>query len=139
MTHLIHAMPHFVLRTWIVAAAMLLLNGPLIGADDGRCDLLPVVRAYADLMLAKGRDRYGSADSPLFAEDLDRGTLDILSGDCLQRAAAITRDQWGQRPHDRMLGGANPQHCQNLYQVLYAPTEITGEPGYAGEADRSLR
>ena len=37
-----------------------------------------------------------------------------------------------------MIAGGNPQHCQNLYQILYALTTITGEKRYAQQADRSL-
>jgi len=119
--------------------AVLTIPHALLAADAGHRDRLGVVRAYADCLLAKGRDRYGSVHSPLFAEALDRETLDILSGGRLRQAEAIWRDQWGLRPHDRMLGGANPQHCQNLFQILYALTAITGEQEYAKEADRSLR
>ncbi len=107
-------------------------------APDGRPDYLSVVQAYADAMIEHGRDSYGNEHSPLFAEELDRKTVRMLEGEALEKAAAIPRDDWGIRSHDRMLGGANPQHCQNLYQVLYALTEITGEKRYADEADRSL-
>jgi len=105
---------------------------------DKRPDYLAIVRAYADAMLMHGRDTYGQEHSPLFAEALDRGTLRLLDGDALKKVAAISRDDWGIRPSDRMLAGANPQHCENLYQVLYALSEITGEKRYAMEADRSL-
>ncbi len=99
---------------------------------------LKAVRAYADAMLAHGRDVYGAQHSPLFAEALDRKTMRMLEGDALKNAAAITRAAWGIRPGDRMLGGANPQHCQNLYQVLYALSVVTGDRRYAAEADKSL-
>jgi hypothetical protein len=101
-------------------------------------DGLAVVRAYADAMIAHGRDTYGEVHSPLFAEALDRRTMRMLEGERLARVAAIPRGEWGVRPHDRMLAGANPQHCQNLYQVLYALAEVTGDARYADEADRSL-
>jgi len=127
------------LRCAAAGLAAVSAPGDLPGKDIGHRDHLDAIRAYADCLLTKGRDRYGSVHSPLFAEALDRETLAILDGDRLRHVAAITRDQWGLRPHDRMLGGANPQHCQNLFQVLYALTAITGEPKYAREADRSLR
>jgi hypothetical protein len=63
----------------------------------------------------------------------------MLEGDALAKVAGIPREQWGIRPHDRMIAGANPQHCLNLYQVLYALTEVTGEKRYAEEADRSFK
>ncbi len=139
MPRLIYEMAHFVVLSCTLAVATLLLPRLLHASDGENRDHLGVVRAYADTMLEKGRDRYGSIHSPLFAEALDRETLDLLGGDRLQRVAAIERREWGLRPHDRMLGGANPQHCQNLFQILYALTDVTSEQTYAREADRSLR
>ena len=101
-------------------------------------DYLGIVRAYADAMIDHGQDVYGAQSSPLFAEALDRRTMRLPEGDVLKRIAAIPRETWGIRPHDRMIAGGNPQHCQNLYQVLYALTTITGEKRYAQQADRSL-
>ncbi len=108
-------------------------------AGEGGADWLKAVRAYAQAMLEHGRDTYGAEHSPLFAEALDRKTLTLLEGDALKKAAGISRGAWGIRPGDRMLGGANPQHCQNLYQVLYALTQTTGDKRYAAEADKSLQ
>ncbi|NLS93459.1 MAG: hypothetical protein GXX96_14975 [Planctomycetaceae bacterium] len=105
---------------------------------EERPDYLLAVRAYADAMIDRGRDDYGPDHTPLFAEELDRQTMQMLEGEALGKVAAIPREDWGIRSHDRMLGGANPQHCENLYQVLYALAEITGEKRYADEADRSL-
>jgi hypothetical protein len=102
-------------------------------------DYLEIVKAYANAMIEHGRDTYGQVHSPLFAEELDRKTMRMLEGDSLKKVTEITRDEWGIRPHDRMLGGCNPQHCLNLYQVLYQLTEITGQNRYAEEADRSLK
>lgn len=124
-----------------------LLIGSLISTDARAADVgfrepydyLTIVKAYSDAMIRHGRDTYGQERSPLFAEELDRETMQMLEGDSLKNAAAITRDEWGIRSHDRMLGGSNPQHCQNLYQILYQLTEITGQKHYAEEADRSLK
>jgi len=128
----------------LVPILLVWMSLPLVpvAAQEGnhdRVDYLPVVRAYADCLLKYGRDDYGSVHSPLIAEALDRRTLRLLEGDALKQVQAIRRDQWGLRPGDRMLTGANPQHCENLYQVLYALTAATGEPKYAREADESLR
>jgi hypothetical protein len=90
-------------------------------------------------MIKHGRDVYGEKHSPLFAEELDRRTMQMLEGESLKKVAAITRDEWGIRPHDRMLGGTNPQHCQNLYQILFQLAEISGEKHYTEEASRSLK
>jgi len=102
-------------------------------------DYLDVVRAYADAMIEHGRDAYGPAESPLFAAALDRGTLRLLEGESLERVERIARSQWGVRPNDRTLTGANPMHDENLYQVLYALAQLTGERKYAEEADAALR
>ncbi len=102
-------------------------------------DYLDLVTAYANAMLQHGQDSYGDVHTPLFAEELNCTTMRMLEGEALERAAAIPREDWGIRTHDRMLGGANPQHCVNLYQILYALTVLTGEPRYAEQADASLK
>ena len=113
---------------------------PARGAEgrQPKCDYLKIVRDYADAMIDHGSDVYGEERSPLFAEALDRRSMRMLEGDVLEKVASIPREAWGIRPHDRMIAGGNPQHCQNLYQVLYALAEVTGEKRYAEEADRSL-
>ncbi len=103
-----------------------------------RGPLFRVVRSYIDPMIEHGRDRYGQKDAPLFAEALDRKKLQLLSGAALEKARSLKMDDWGIRSHDRMLGGANPQHVLNAYQVMYALRQITGNETYAEEADRSL-
>lgn len=107
--------------------------------DRTRGDYLQIVGSYADAMMTDGRDVYGDEQSPLFAEALDRKTMRMLEGGALRDVAAISREHWGIRPHDRMIAGGNPQHCQNLYQILYALAGLTGETRYADEADRSLK
>ena len=124
----------------ILLAIATLAAVPARAADATRPqpDYLKVVQAYAEAMIDHGRDVHGQEHSPLFAEALDRKTMRMLEGDALKRVAGISRGSWGIRPHDRMIAGGNPQHCQNLYQVLYALTEATGQKRYAEEADRSL-
>jgi len=102
-------------------------------------DYLAIVKAYANAMIEHGQDVYGQEHSPLFAEELDRTTMRMLEGESLKKVAAIPYEQWGIRPHDRMLGGANPQHCQNLYQILFQLADTSGERRYAEEAERSLQ
>ena len=94
-----------------------------------RPDYLKVVKAYADTMIEKGRDTYGKVHSPLFAAALDRKTMKIEG---VKSAAGV-------RPEDSSVGSANPMHDQNLYQVLYTLTEITGDKKYAAEADKALK
>lgn len=117
---------------------ILLILATTLQAEEPSLDYLQIVKAYADTMLEHGQDTYGKEHTPLFAEELNPTTMRMLEGEALEKVAAIAREDWGIRSHDRMLGGANPQHCLNLYQVLYALTDITGEKRYATEADRSL-
>ncbi len=102
-------------------------------------DYLEVVKAYAGCMIERGRDRYGSEHTPLFAVALARETESIFTGEARERILAIERGDWGIRPHDRMVQGANPMQDQNLYRTLHALTDITGEARYARAADDALR
>jgi hypothetical protein len=92
-------------------------------------DYLRIVRGYADTLIARGRDTYGDVHSPLFTTTLDRTTLGLLDS-----APPLA----GMRKEDRAINAANPMHDQNLYQTLYALTEVTGDPGYAAAADEAL-
>ena len=92
-------------------------------------DYLAIVKAYANAMITKGRDVYGSVHSPLFASALDRRTMQIGSFGNIP----------GVRNGDRSLGGANPQVDADLYAILYRLTTLTGEQRYADEADRALK
>lgn len=98
-------------------------------ADDA--DYLELVRSYADAMIAHGRDTYGSQHSPLFASAMDRKTFHPFE----QSPGVLA----GMRDGDRTFSGANPMHDQNLYQILYALTELTGQPKYAQAADEALK
>ncbi len=101
-------------------------------------DYLATVRAYADAMIERGRDTYGEVHSPLFAGALDRRSGRLLEGEALSRTRRIGHGAWGIRPNDRTLTGANPMHHENLYQVLYALSEVSGDPRYSREADAAL-
>ena len=100
---------------------------------------LSTVKVYTDTLLEHGRDRYGKVKSPSIATTLDRKKYRLFEGAQLDRIHRIPRGEWGIRAHDRMLTGANPMHDENLYQVLYALTEITGDKRYAREADKTLK
>jgi hypothetical protein len=104
-------------------------------------DYLRIVQSYARALIARGRDRYGQETSPLFATTLDRQSMTIFDEADLERLWQIRLQDWPNwriRNRDRMTTGANPMHDQNLYQVLYALTEITGEERYAQEADKTI-
>jgi len=94
-------------------------------------DYLKITKAYADALLEHGRDTYGTTHSPLISSALDRKTMTMLA-EKLDRMPGI-------RNGDRALFGANVMHDQNLYQLLYALTDVTGNKKYAEEADKSLK
>ncbi|MHC4573494.1 MAG: hypothetical protein ACYS76_05100 [Planctomycetota bacterium] len=94
-------------------------------------DYLQIVKSYADTLLEYGRDTYGMVQSPLIASALDRKSLSLIEQD-LGRIEGI-------RNGDRSLYGANPMHDQDLYQLLYALTDVTGDRKYAREADKALK
>jgi len=102
-----------------------------LGAESDPSDYLRIVRSYADAMIEHGRDVYGTVHSPLFAAALDRKTLMLPE----KEPPAIP----GIRAGDRTLGGANPMHDENLYQVLYALTKVTGDACYSKAADEALK
>jgi len=118
------------------------LAAPICRAAGGEGDYLQVVKSYADTMLEKGRDRYGKEHSPLFATTLDRKKLELFDEAGLERLWQNRLDDWENwrvRNRDRMTTGANPMHDENLYQILYALTEITGDKRYAKESDRTIK
>jgi hypothetical protein len=101
-------------------------------------EYLDHVETYANALLEHARDTYGYEKSPLIASTLIRETLSLPQGDSLEALHSLERESWGIRSHDRMLTGANPMHDQNLYQILYALTDLTGDPKYAEEANSTL-
>ena len=128
-------------RTITVLCIMVMVS--MVGCEQGQYgeggqvksgpDYLATVKEYADAMLEHGRDRYGAQHSPLFSSALDRTTLSML------QIEGKPERMKGIRNGDRMLKGANPMHDQDLYQVLYALTEVTGDKRYAREADKALK
>lgn len=91
-------------------------------------DYLKLVKGYADIMIAQGRDRYGPEQTPLFAAALNRETFRVGSFPSIS----------GIRGGDRITTGANPMNDENLYQVLNALSVVTGDPRYKTEADKAL-
>ncbi len=104
----------------------------LAAESSPAADELVVVRAYADALITHAKDTYGRQTSPLFATTLDRETMQMIEP---ERAPPV----YGLTERERVVAGANPMHDQNLYQILYALTTLTGESRYAKEADASLR
>ncbi len=81
---------------------------------------LDLARAYADVMIEKGRDTYGKEHSPLFAATLDRETYEV------GKQPGIP----GVRGKDRCVFGANVQDDPGLYHLLLGLAEVTGDPKY---------
>ena len=105
-------------------------------------DYLGTVKSYAETLIYHCRDRYGTVHSPLIATTVDRGTLRMYGRKDIEWLRQIRLQDWENwqiRNADRVIECANPQHDQNLYQVLYALTEITGEKRYADQADKTLK
>jgi hypothetical protein len=92
---------------------------------------LSIAQQYADAMITEGRDVYGSKHSPLFASALIRETMKPgKPGDY--------PDIEGVRVKDRSLTGANLIHDIDLLKILYELSVLTGDNGYAEEADKAL-
>jgi len=94
-------------------------------------DYLGKVRAYVDAMIEHGRDTVGRTESPLFLISIDPKTM-AIPGIERPRGLAVARLPATFRHC------ANPHLEQNLYQIMYALSEITGGVKYAQEADRTL-
>lgn len=89
-------------------------------AADEASTYLDLAKAYADVMIEKGRDTYGEEHSPLFAAALDRETYEV------GKQPGVP----GIRGKDRCVFGANVQDDPGLYHLLLGLTEVTGDPKY---------
>jgi hypothetical protein len=120
----------------LFCGALILLETPprLTAAEvPARSNGLAVARRYADTMIdpRKGRDHFGATPSPLFAAVLHRETYEIPEGK--------VEDMLRARVPQENKSIANPHYDQNLLQVLYALSRITGNPSYAREADATVK
>jgi hypothetical protein len=133
----------FLIAVCVLAGSECLGSGEKTKAGEKKGpDYLRIVKSYAHALIVRGRDRYGLEKSPLFATTLDRRRMTIFDEAGLERLwqeRLQDWDNWRVRNRDRMTPGANPMHDQNLYQILYALTQITGEQRYAKEADRTIK
>ena len=93
-------------------------------------DLLGVVQRFADAMIDKSRSRLPKKELPLFPIVLTRDTYEIPKGNVQNLVTA--------RVPQEFKHTANPHHDQNIYQIFYALTAVTGQKKYAAEADRVL-
>ncbi|KPK43273.1 MAG: hypothetical protein AMK72_13560 [Planctomycetes bacterium SM23_25] len=118
-----------------------------VAEPDHGPDYLKIARAYADYMIAHGRDTYGKVHSPVFVSVMDRKTGKVFTSKgqvpyphvkTKPYAPGLRRDH-KMRPYDRHYTGANPLEDLALYKLLYRLTELTGEKRYAAEADKAIR
>ena len=99
-------------------------------ATGNQSDLLGIVTRFADAMIDHSRTNLPNAEVPLFPIVLTRDTYKVPAIGA--RSLVTARVQ----PEFRKI--ANPHHDENIYQILYALTKLTGNPRYAAEADRVL-
>jgi Periplasmic pectate lyase len=131
-------MHHGISKAGIAGILLLLeLNTSRAGDPSLGPEFLSVVRGYADVMIDKGRDRYGPVKTPLLLSALDRATFEPLE----VRPAPPDGIRRGDRPGRAWsaMQGANPMLDQNLLRVFYTLSELTGDPHYAQAADAELR
>ena len=105
-------------------------------------DYAGIARAYADYMIEHGRDVYGKVQSPLFMTVLNRKTGKPFKAPyphviAKPYAPGLRRDH-KMRPYDRTYIGSNPLEDLPLYSLLYRLSELTGDPRYRKEADKSI-
>jgi len=99
-----------------------------------------IVRAYADYMIEHGRDVYGKP-SPLLVTGMDRHAGKRISPPFphVKRKPfmpGFERDREC-RPYDRNYGHADPLDQLILLKLLHRLSEVTGDPRYAHEADKT--
>ena len=125
----------------------------------GEVDFLKAAVAFADCMIAHGRDRYGSVHSPLFAVLLTRGKRPTIGPQpyfarpspydtgnmktpfrkydfnrCLNYPAGLG----GEGPHKVTLYGCDVCEDRALYEMLIDLSRITGDGRYKAEAHKAL-
>lgn len=88
------------------------------------------VRAFADVLVEFGRDRYGPKHTPLFVSQLDARTHEIPA-DCAGLYCCAHRGGAGATT-------SNLQFDAGLLRMLYALTDVTGAQEYAQAADDYL-
>lgn len=129
-------------KTRTLSAFLLLtLARPLLCAETpeppgaGRSEAyFRMAKAYADAMLADGRDVYGAVHSPAFVATLDLRTMRMP-----ERTSETTRKMYSDffRAEDYSTS-ANPMYHVDLYQLLDRLTEVTGDARYRRAKEAAL-
>lgn len=114
--------------SWILMLPPLLAAPPL----EGR--YLEPVRAFCDVLLERGTDRYGPLHTPLWMS-----VIDTRSGDA-PRAPELFDSYFRteERPGRRNPGGCDPWDDQPLVRAMLQLGEWTGEPRYGRAVEAYL-
>jgi pectate lyase len=104
-------------------------GGP--GSEAGH-SCLPAVQAFADNVLRYGRDVYGAKPTPLFADGLNVETHEPA----VWKLESQYVEKW-KMPREWVLSNLASQ--QNLFRVLVALTQITGDAKYKQAAVDATR
>lgn len=91
---------------------------------------------YADALLEHGRDHYGPKDTGLLLSALDRSTLTPLAKHPPAPSALSEEERAG--ADKGTLMGANVEHDENVYRLLYFLSGLTGKVHYTEAADQAL-
>ena len=112
--------PRAIALLWLATGVMMTMNVSTAAEDTTPLDTTPLdaVRAYADLVLEHGRDRYGVDRTPLFADGIEVDT----------REPAV----WKYRGETWVL--SNFANQQNLLRMLVGLSALTDEPRYRDAA-----
>jgi hypothetical protein len=104
-------------------------------------DYVGIARAYADYMIAHGRDVYGGKQTPLFVTGLDRRTGMKIAPPFAHVKRKPFMPGWERdrelRGSDRNYGQADPLDQLVLLKLMHRLTEVTSDKHYAAEADKT--
>jgi hypothetical protein len=120
-----------------LAAVSLVFLGVFLCSSSGRCSepgYLQLVQGCADVLIERGRDRYGESFSPLFMCVLDATTQTASRELPLQDGMVRTEG----RTHRRNPGGSDLWEDQTLLRVLVRLTELTGDEKYRKTAEEDI-
>ncbi len=104
------------MKAWLFPALILLVSHGVLtaGGEDIATPYLNAVRQHADLALEHGRDTYGPKSTPLFADGLQRGSLEPVI--------------WPMRGQKSYLSNFGSQ--QTFLRTLCGLSALTGDPQY---------
>ena len=101
-------------------------------AFDAKGGYLAYVKAFAETLMAAGRDQYGKVHSPMFCSMLNLVTHRMPMWEEIRRAPGV-------RDSDRALCGGNLYHDGLTLRALYRLTELTSDERYQQAADAYMQ